>query len=216
MPSSCGRRGRTADAVALADATVARFPDSGYARFIRGVIAIFDADLDCAAATIAAGTSSDVMPLQVLVMFMRMVGAMTATDRAAAVGQFLHRNAPTSYLVDLGIAAAVGEAGLAMEHLLATVRSGRRLGFAAENDGRGVPDSHILSGLFMPNGEIIRRDPRFAEVCVRLGLYDCWRETGLWPDCAAELAPIYDLRSECARLATTVERYDARGSSVAR
>ncbi|MGL6044374.1 MAG: hypothetical protein ACRC1J_10655, partial [Sandaracinobacteroides sp.] len=55
--------------------------------------------------------------------------------------------------------------------------------------------------LFMPNGEILRRDPRFAEICVRLGLYACWQQVGQWPDCAAELAPFYDLQAECAKRA---------------
>ena len=62
----------------------------------------------------------------------------------------------------------------------------------------------------MPNCEELRRDPRFAEVCVRLGLHESWRESGHWPDCADELAPLYDFRARCEQLAGTVERYEPK------
>jgi hypothetical protein len=39
-------------------------------------------------------------------------------------------------------------------------------------------------------------DADFAKLCTRVGLARYWRETGLWPDCAAE-AP-YDFKALCS------------------
>ena len=204
--------GQTAKAIAIADRAVADFPDADYARFIRGLIAIFDGDIDGAAAMADGGAAGGaIVPLQALTMFMRAVGAMDPASRAATIGQFLKRQAPISFIVDIGLATAMGDVDTAMEHLLETIREGRPLEFTADNDGRAAGnDVAVTSGLFMPNCEILRRDRRFAEVCVRLGLYDYWRGTGNWPDCVAELAPIYDLEAECAKVAGTVGGYLAR------
>lgn len=202
---SCGL---SAQAIAQADRAVQDFPKADYVKFIRGVIAIFDGDIDCAAAMAEASqTTGEEMPLHALVMFMRAVAAMDPAMRAMAVGQFLHRNAPKSYIVDIGLAAAMGEADLAMVHLLAAIREGRPLEFTPDNDGRAAIDAAVTSGLFMPNCEVLRRDVRFAEICVRLGLYDFWRDADLWPDCVAELAPLYDLPAECAKIAQSVSLY---------
>lgn len=203
--------GRNAEAIALADRVIRDFQDAEYVKFIRAVIAIYDNDIDCAEEMAkASATEGNVSPLQGLVVFVRALVAMDQEARAATVRQFLHRNAPKSFFVDIGLAAAMGETDTAMEHLLDAIREGRPLEFSPENDGRAATEATVTVGLFMPNCEVLRRDPRFAEVCVRLGLYDCWRDTGFWPDCVAELAPLYDLKAECAALADTVDRYVAR------
>lgn len=185
------------------------FPDAPYAKFIRGVIAVYDNDLGClarmAALPTADGSPNPLLPLQ---MFIQGVSSLPPEVRRMAVGQFLARSAPASSIVDIGLAAAMGEVELAMDHLLGTLRDGRPLKFAFENEGRSVIPAATCSGLFMPNCEELRRDPRFAEVCVRLGLYESWRESGHWPDCADELAPLYDFRARCEQLAGTVERYE--------
>ncbi len=201
--------GRHAEAIAIADRALRDFPDSGYVRFIRCVLAIYDGDIDLAA-SLAASAPNDgaVAPLQVLCMFMRAVTAMDPAMRAATVQQFLRRAMPRCSLVDLGIAASLGEVDLALEELLAAIRESRPVEFAAESDGRSAGnDQAPTSALFMPNGEVMRRDVRFAEICVRLGLYDCWRSTGRWPDCIAALQPHYDLKAECEKIAGTVPPY---------
>ncbi|HVF94315.1 MAG TPA: TIR domain-containing protein [Sphingomonas sp.] len=202
--------GRAEEAAAIAERALAAFPSADYVRFIRGVLAIYDDDIDCAAAMAeTVSPSAEVAPLQVLVMFIRAVAAMAPADRAIAVGGFLHRQQPRSFIVDIGLAAAMGEPDLAMEHLLAAIDAGRPIEFTPDNDGRAATEATVTTGLFMPNCEVLRRDPRFAEVCVRLGLYDCWRDTGRWPDCVAEVAPLYDLKAACTALAGTVAPYSA-------
>jgi len=46
-----------------------------------------------------------------------------------------------------------------------------------------------------------RRDPRFIKLCARLGLVDYWRTTERWPDCVDEVAPCYDFKAECEKVA---------------
>ena len=47
----------------------------------------------------------------------------------------------------------------------------------------------------------VRRDPRFASLCARLGLVEYWTKTGHWPDCVEEVAPYYDFKAECEKVA---------------
>ncbi len=44
-------------------------------------------------------------------------------------------------------------------------------------------------------------DPRFVGLCAKLGLCDYWVKTDRWRGCAELVAPIYDFRAECRRLA---------------
>lgn len=156
-------------AITIADNAARELNESRYSRFVRSVIAIYDGDIECAEAMADTDTSSgDVPPLRMLTLFMSAVKIMSLADRAVAVGGFRNRNAPTSFIVDIGLAAAVGEAGLAMDHLLATIIEGRPLEFTSEDDGRGTTNAAITAGFFLPNCEVLRRDVRFAEVCVRL------------------------------------------------
>ena len=63
-------------------------------------------------------------------------------------------------------------------------------------DGR-PPDSRFLQGvIFGALAGTMRRDPRFIDLCDKLGLCDYWTATGKWPDCEDEVRPFYDLRAE--------------------
>jgi adenylate cyclase len=64
--------------------------------------------------------------------------------------------------------------------------------------GRHLPGDAGLQLLFEWHAKPLRRDPRFAKLCARLGLANYYLDTGHWPDCAAEVAPYYDFRKECA------------------
>ena len=46
-----------------------------------------------------------------------------------------------------------------------------------------------------------RRDPRFVELCARCGLVEYWLTTQQWPDCVDEVAPYYDFKTECEKVA---------------
>jgi len=203
---SCGM---IEEAIEQAENALSAFPDAPYAKFIRGVIAVYDGDFECLArmanVPTVDGSPNPLLPLQT---FMQGVSSLPPDARTVAVGQFLGRKAPSSSIVDIGLAAAMGEVELAMDRLLDTLREGGPLEFAFENEGRSVIRAATCSGLFMPNCEELRRDPRFAEVCVRLGLVESWQKSDHWPDCAEELSPFYDFRGACERLVGTVERYE--------
>ena len=49
--------------------------------------------------------------------------------------------------------------------------------------------------LFIDQTRALRMDPGFVKLCTRLGLARYWRDTGAWPDCAAEVG--YDFRGQC-------------------
>jgi len=75
-----------------------------------------------------------------------------------------------------------------------------------------TPDSegstgYNLPALFLRPLPAMRRDPRFAGLCAQLGLVEYWMATDAWPDCVEEVAPYYDFKAECRRVAE-----DAPGS----
>lgn len=51
--------------------------------------------------------------------------------------------------------------------------------------------------LFISETRNLRMDRGFVKLCARIGLVRYWRDTGQWPDCAAEVAPVYDFKSVC-------------------
>ncbi len=203
--------GRGREAIAVCEQAIKDFPKAEYPKYARGVIAIFDADVERAAARDdEVAETGAVSSLHALVDFMRAVSALEPHARAATVDGMLRRKFPKSFMVDISLAGAVGEVEKGIAYLLDTIDEGRPLEFIGENDGRDPTGGAVTLGLFMPNFAFLRRDIRFAEVCVKLGLYDGWKELGRWPDCAVELAPIYDLSAECAKLANELPRYSAK------
>jgi TolB-like protein/tetratricopeptide (TPR) repeat protein len=58
-----------------------------------------------------------------------------------------------------------------------------------------------LPALFMQPLPAIRCDRRFPALCAKAGLVEYWLATGAWPDCVDEVAPYYDFKAECARVA---------------
>ncbi|HEV2364985.1 MAG TPA: TIR domain-containing protein [Caulobacteraceae bacterium] len=67
------------------------------------------------------------------------------------------------------------------------------------------PDARGSNGVIFsnPRNAALMRDPRFPRLCAKLGLCDYWVESGRWPDCAEVVAPVYDFKAECRRLATS-------------
>jgi hypothetical protein len=73
-----------------------------------------------------------------------------------------------------------------------------RLGPAGTSDDIMGPDGYRTALLFQSGMPELRNDPRFAQLCARLGLVEFWVATGKWPDCVDEVP--YDFRSECTRV----------------
>ncbi len=206
--------GRGREAIAVCEQAIKDFPQAEYPKYARGVIAIFDADVERAAARDdEVSATGAVSSLHALVDFMRAVAALEPAARAVTVDQMMRRKYPRSFLVDISLAGAVGEREKGIEYLLDTIAEGRPLEFIGENDGRDPTGGSVTLGLFMPNFGFLRQDPRFARVCVQLGLHEGWKELGRWPDCTVELAPAYDLSAECAKLADELPRYKARSKA---
>jgi len=73
-----------------------------------------------------------------------------------------------------------------------------RLGPAGTSDDIMGPDGYRTALLFQSGMPELRNDPRFAQLCARLGLVEFWMATGKWPDCVDEVP--YDFRAECTRV----------------
>ncbi|MGE0486908.1 MAG: hypothetical protein AB7Q81_22335 [Gammaproteobacteria bacterium] len=71
-----------------------------------------------------------------------------------------------------------------------------RLGPAGGADDVMGPDGYRTSLLFQVDMPELRNDPRFADLCARLGLVEFWLGSGQWPDCRDEVP--YDFVAACA------------------
>jgi len=69
-------------------------------------------------------------------------------------------------------------------------------------EGRRADDTFLTAVIFGATNAGIRRDPRFPDLCAKLGLCDYWLETSRWPDCADEVAGDYDFRARAAEAAS--------------
>jgi hypothetical protein len=97
-------------------------------------------------------------------------------------------------------AAQAGCVDLAYDFIFKALDTGRPLA-GSTIGGRGMGRAFRLSTLFGFTGAALRRDPRFATLCARLGLVDYWRQSDIWPDCVDEVADIYNFRAECEKAA---------------
>jgi TolB-like protein len=73
-------------------------------------------------------------------------------------------------------------------------------------EGRRADDTFLPSVIFGATNAAIRRDRRFPELCAKLGLCDYWLASGRWPDCADELAGVYDFRARAAAAVAASKR----------
>jgi TolB-like protein len=76
------------------------------------------------------------------------------------------------------------------------VAENARLGPTGGSDDIMGPDAYRTSLLFQAGMPELRNDPRFAQLCARLGLVEFWTATGKWPDCSDEVP--YDFKAACA------------------
>ncbi len=96
----------------------------------------------------------------------------------------------------LQLAAEMGAADEA--HAIAATA---RFGPAGNDRDLLGSDAYRPGPLFYFSSPQFRRDPRFVNLCARLGLVDHWLATQRWPDCVDEVAPYYDFIAQCERVA---------------
>ena len=190
-------------AAQMARETEAAFAESDHAMVIVGLIAIYDGDPGHAAALVASAPGR-LGALRATLDFHTRALDLPGDRRTAWIRQQLMASHPVSYLVTLGLAAHAGEADAAIDHLCTAIVENRPIAYDSNDEGRGVARANIAAALFGVPAEALRRHPRFAEACVRLGLHEYWQAHDIWPDCADDLTPWYDFRVECARVAATI------------
>jgi adenylate cyclase len=196
--------GRREDADRLCAELEAAFPQSEYAMVIAGMVAIYRGDYSHAEAIVARAPPGQCAILRNTLAFHQASKAHQGAARTAWVRGMLAASSPVSFIVQLGNAAHVGEADLAIDHLLRAIIENRPIAYDADDEGRGVARANIPAALFGVPTEALRRHPRFAEACVRLGLHAYWQAHDRWPDCVDDLADAYDFKAECARVAAAI------------
>jgi tetratricopeptide (TPR) repeat protein len=98
--------------------------------------------------------------------------------------------------IQLQLAAKVGFPDEALEIALQA-----QFGPPGTKDDRIGFDAYKTLTLFDHAFPEFRRDPRFVELCARCGLVDYWMTTQQWPDCLDEVAPYYDFKAQCEKVA---------------
>ena len=76
-----------------------------------------------------------------------------------------------------------------------------RLGPAGTLEDIMGPDGYRTAIMFQANMPELRNDPRFPQLCARLGLVDFWIASNRWPDCATQTP--YDFELECRNAQNT-------------
>jgi adenylate cyclase len=194
--------GRTEEAIAAIEDASQRFPDASWVWIRRWTIFFMsgrreEAERMCAdGAPLPAGmTAKDTTILR----FAHMLFAMPKPQREQALRALLDRD-EALILQFCAFAAEADCADLAYEYVFKALDSGRPLAGQAYG-GRGIGRAFRLSTLFSFVGAALRRDPRFAVFCARVGLADYWCESQNWPDCLAEVKGLYDFRAACEKAA---------------
>ena len=190
-----GRRDEAADKI---DACFRQFPDSPWVWIRRWTIFFLSGRRDEAAAMCAEGaplppgmTEKDTL----LLRFAHMVFAMPKPQREQALRALLAGDEELPLQV-CAFAAEADCADVAFEAIFKALDTGRTLAGTAYG-GRGMSRAFRLSTLFSFVGAALRRDPRFAVFCHRVGLADYWCASQNWPDCVDEVKGIYDFRAAC-------------------
>jgi len=194
--------GRTDEAIAAIEDASKRFPDASWVWIRRWTIFFLSGLRDEAArmcaedAPLPAGmTAKDTTVLR----FAHMVFAMPKAQREQALRAMLARDEALVLQV-CAFAAEAECADLAYEAIFDALDKGRPLAGQAYG-GRGMSRAFRLSTLFNFAGAALRRDPRFATFCARVGLADYWCQSQNWPDCVEEVKGIYDFRAACDQAA---------------
>lgn len=192
----CKNEGR-----AILDEAAQRYPDNVFVWFMRLNSAALDGDFATAAALRAEGPR--LMPnlvesaaykagerMQDLMMAPSPEAFMKLGEDFAAMAE-----AEPAAALDLAVALSVlgftGPALAIFQDALDNVDAWRTGALETTRPHIG----YETALLFIDQTAALRMSPDFARLCARLGLARYWRETGAWPDCAAQTP--YDFRSAC-------------------
>ena len=102
----------------------------------------------------------------------------------------VERQLARSGSVDLRVPMFLYSAGLKEEAFEAVARS------SFDYLRKASPERIFVDGIIFGVTNVpMRKDPRFIDLCGRLGLCGYWIASGRWPDCVAEAAPFYDFKA---------------------
>ncbi|EDL49987.1 TIR domain-containing protein [Erythrobacter sp. SD-21] len=100
----------------------------------------------------------------------------------------------------LNLVVSIGEFGLANEALDMAERASYDFVFNPD----GARPSAYFPGTIMGPWSKVLQQPRFVDLCTRLGMSEYWQSTGKWPDCEEWVE--YDFRAEVERSLAEAQR----------
>ncbi len=110
------------------------------------------------------------------------------------------RDALEAYVAKTGsvdVTRLVYAAHLGLTDDVYRIVEGAHLGPKGTADDVVGPDAYRTGMLFWKGMPEIRNDPRFVQLCARLGLVEFWLATQKWPDCVDEVP--YDFKAVCEK-----------------
>jgi TolB-like protein len=185
----------------ILDAAAKRYPDNVFVWFMRLNTAALEADFAAADALRADGARL-IPGLRESVSYKageRMQSLMMAPspDAFLKLGEDFTAMAEAEPAAALDIAVALSVLGFTgpalsiFEEALDNVDAWRTGALETTRPHIG----YETALLFIDQTIQLRMNPDFAKLCARLGLARYWRESGVWPDCAAQMP--YDFKAAC-------------------
>jgi adenylate cyclase len=196
--------GRADEAFAAIDEAWRQWPQVVSVWYMRWIFLTFGGRADQAERMTAEAALPEGMPAGAIEA-MRGILALLRLDphaRRPALEAWFNANAGQLPLRLCELAAFAGHPDLAFERLFAALDAGGAVVTQpAQVAAPGIARAYTLADLFHFHSRALRRDVRFAKLCARVGLADYWRASGVWPDCAEDVAPLYDFKRACEEAA---------------
>ena len=194
--------GRFEEARQILEATLARWPDNYLAATNLTMLSVHTQDW-ATVDTLLAPKRLAQFPLReferwlsVLSSVMRDPSPQSRRRPIEAARRRFERSGGYAELSQLVVAAKAG----AVDEAYAIAAKAKFGPSGGDHDLMGF-EAYRTAVLFSSVFPEMRRDARFVKLCARLGLVDYWVKTKHWPDCVDEVAPHYDLRAECEKVA---------------